>query len=141
MINPHHPRLSIHRQCELVLISRASFYRQPAGESLENLERANEDLRTSRARIVATGDAERRKIERNLHDGAQQHLVALAVNLRLAKDMLDDDPYAAAEMLDALADAVKETIQELRDLVPAGTRVVPQRDPAQAGARGEPRLR
>ena len=65
---------------------------------------------------MATGDAERRKIERNLHDGAQQHLVALAVNLRLAKDMLDDDPEAAAEMLDALGDAVKDTIQELRDL-------------------------
>jgi signal transduction histidine kinase len=85
-------------------------------ESLENLKQANEDLRTSRARIVATGDAERRKIERNLHDGAQQHLVALAVNLRLAKDILADDPEAAAEMLDALGDAVKDTIQELRDL-------------------------
>ncbi len=85
-------------------------------ESLENLKRANEDLRTSRARIVATGDAERRKIERNLHDGAQQHLVALAVNLRLAKDILADDPAGAAEMLDALGDAVKDTIQELRDL-------------------------
>ena len=85
-------------------------------ESLENLERANEDLRTSRARIVATGDAERRKIERNLHDGAQQHLVALAVNLRLTKDMLADDPEGAAEMLDALGGAVKDTIQELRDL-------------------------
>jgi signal transduction histidine kinase len=85
-------------------------------ESLENLKQANDDLRTSRARIVATGDAERRKIERNLHDGAQQHLVALAVNLRLAKDMLGDDPESAAEMLDALGDAVKETIQELRDL-------------------------
>jgi signal transduction histidine kinase len=85
-------------------------------ESLENLERANEDLRASRARIVATGDAERRKIERNLHDGAQQHLVALAVNLRLTKDILADDPDGAAEMLDALADSVKETIQELRDL-------------------------
>ncbi len=85
-------------------------------ESLENLEQANEDLRASRARIVATGDAERRKIERNLHDGAQQHLVALAVNLRLAKDMLADDPESAAEMLDALGDAVKDTIQELRDL-------------------------
>ena len=85
-------------------------------ESLENLKRANEDLRTSRARIVATGDAERRKIERNLHDGAQQHLVALAVNLRLTKDILADDPEAAAEMLDALGDAVKDTIQELRDL-------------------------
>jgi signal transduction histidine kinase len=85
-------------------------------ESLENLRLANDDLRASRARIVATGDAERRKIERNLHDGAQQHLVALAVNLRLTKDMLADDPEGAAEMLDALADAVKETIQELRDL-------------------------
>lgn len=85
-------------------------------ESLENLRQANDDLRASRARIVATGDAERRKIERNLHDGAQQHLVALAVNLRLTKDMLSDDPEGAAEMLDALADAVKETIQELRDL-------------------------
>jgi signal transduction histidine kinase len=85
-------------------------------ESLENLKQANEDLQASRARIVATGDAERRKIERNLHDGAQQHLVALAVNLRLTKDILADDPTAAAEMLDALADAVKDTIQELRDL-------------------------
>jgi len=85
-------------------------------ESLENLRLANDDLRASRARIVATGDAERRKIERNLHDGAQQHLVALAVNLRLTKDMLDDDPHGAAEMLDVLADAVKDTIQELRNL-------------------------
>ena len=65
---------------------------------------------------MATGDAERRKIERNLHDGAQQHLVALAVNLRLAKDLLADDPETAVEMLDALGDAVRETIQELRDL-------------------------
>lgn len=85
-------------------------------ESLENLKLANEDLRASRSRIVATADAERRKIERNLHDGAQQHLVALAVNLRLAKDMLDDDPGSAAEMLDALGNAVRDTIQELRDL-------------------------
>jgi signal transduction histidine kinase len=85
-------------------------------ESLEDLERANADLRASRARIVATGDAERRKIERNLHDGAQQHLVALAVNLRLARDMLTDDPDGAGEMLQALAGAVQETIQELRDL-------------------------
>jgi signal transduction histidine kinase len=85
-------------------------------ESLEEVQRANEELRASRARIVATADAERRKIERNLHDGAQQHLVALAVNLRLAKDILGDDPESAAEMLDMLATSVKDTIQELRDL-------------------------
>jgi signal transduction histidine kinase len=85
-------------------------------ESLVHLEQANADLRASRARIVATGDAERRKIERNLHDGAQQHLVALAVNLRLAKDLVHEDPDGALEMLELLGDAVKDTIQELRDL-------------------------
>ncbi len=55
--------------------------------TLDEVRRQAEELRASRARIVATGDAERRKIERNLHDGAQQHLVALAVNLRLPQDM------------------------------------------------------
>jgi signal transduction histidine kinase len=85
-------------------------------QSLEDLQKANDDLRASRARIVASGDAERRKIERNLHDGAQQHLVALAVNLRLARDILTDDPETAAEMLEGLASSVKDTIQELRDL-------------------------
>ncbi|MEO7557325.1 MAG: histidine kinase [Acidimicrobiales bacterium] len=84
--------------------------------SLDEVRRQAEELRASRSRIVATADAERRKIERNLHDGAQQHLVALAVNLRLVKDMLGDDPETATEMLDALAADVKETIQELRDL-------------------------
>ncbi|MDX6232881.1 MAG: hypothetical protein QOH68_1881 [Nocardioidaceae bacterium] len=84
--------------------------------TLDEVRRQAEELRASRSRIVATADAERRKIERNLHDGAQQHLVALAVNLRLVKDMLVDDPETANEMLDALAADVKTTIQELRDL-------------------------
>jgi signal transduction histidine kinase len=84
--------------------------------SLDEVRRQAEELRASRARIVATADLERRKIERNLHDGAQQHLVALAVNLRLTKDILADDPEAAAEMLEMLAGSVKDTIQELRDL-------------------------
>ena len=51
--------------------------------SLDELQVRNDELQQSRARIVAAGDAERRKLERNLHDGAQQHLVALAVKLRL----------------------------------------------------------
>jgi signal transduction histidine kinase len=83
--------------------------------SLDEVRRYAGELQESRARIVATGDAERRKIERNLHDGAQQHLVALAVNLRLARDLVEDNPDAA-EMLGMLADSVKDTIQELRDL-------------------------
>jgi signal transduction histidine kinase len=73
-------------------------------------------LRESRARLVASGDAERRRVERNLHDGAQQSLVALAVNLRLARDIVTEDPDGAAELLDQLAVDLKATIGELRDL-------------------------
>ena len=84
--------------------------------SLAELRMANEELRASRARIVAAGDAERRKLERNLHDGAQQHLVALAVKLRLAKDAVEDDPPAAMEMMDELRIDIQDAIQELRAL-------------------------
>ncbi len=84
--------------------------------TLDELRKQADALRESRARIVASGDAERRRVERNLHDGAQQHLVALAVNLRLARDVIADDPAAGAEMLDELAVEVQETIKELREL-------------------------
>ena len=84
--------------------------------SLDEVRRQAEELRASRARVVAAGDAERRKIERNLHDGAQQHLVALAVKLRLVRGLAEEDPAAASEMLEQLGDDVKETLQELRDL-------------------------
>ena len=84
--------------------------------SLDEVRRQAEELRESRLRIVAAGDAERRKIERNLHDGAQQHLVALAVNLRLVKQLSERDPDKAREMLDDLATDVQETLQELRAL-------------------------
>jgi signal transduction histidine kinase len=84
--------------------------------TLDELRKQADALRESRARIVASGDAERRKVERNLHDGAQQHLVALAVNLRLARDVIVDDPTAGAEMLDELVGEVQATIQELREL-------------------------
>jgi signal transduction histidine kinase len=84
--------------------------------TLDELRNQADELRESRARIVASGDAERRRVERNLHDGAQQHLVALAVNLRLARDVIGDDPVAGAEMLEQLAAEVQETIQELREL-------------------------
>ena len=84
--------------------------------SLEELRETNDELRASRARIVAAGDAERRKLERNLHDGAQQHLVALAVKLRLAKDAVDDDPPGAIELIDELRTDLQDAIQELRAL-------------------------
>jgi signal transduction histidine kinase len=84
--------------------------------TLDELRKQADELRQSRARIVASADAERRRVERDLHDGAQQHLVALAVNLRITRDILPDDPEAAASLLDQLAEEVKATIQELRDL-------------------------
>jgi signal transduction histidine kinase len=84
--------------------------------SLDELRQTNEELRASRARIVAAGDAERRKLERNLHDGAQQHLVSLAVKLRLAKDSVVDDPADAEAMIDEVRGDLQNAIAELRAL-------------------------
>ena len=84
--------------------------------SLDELRDANDELRASRVRIVAAGDAERRKLERNLHDGAQQHLVALAVKLRLAKDSVVDDPADAEAMIDEIRGDLQTAIGELRAL-------------------------
>jgi signal transduction histidine kinase len=84
--------------------------------SLDELRVRNEELQQSRARIVTAGDAERRKLERNLHDGAQQHLVALAVKLRLARDAVEDDLDDAKLMIDELKGDVQAAIAELRSL-------------------------
>ncbi|HUP84668.1 MAG TPA: histidine kinase [Acidimicrobiales bacterium] len=74
------------------------------------------DLRASRARIVAASHARRRAIERTLHDGAQQHLVAISVKLRLAEAEVDSDPEQAKRTLEELRGEVQSTIQHLRDL-------------------------
>jgi len=84
--------------------------------SLEQLQQANIELRESRLRIVSAGDAERRKLERNLHDGAQQHLVAMAVKLRMAEELVDDDPGEAVKVIGELRDGLKDAIAELRAL-------------------------
>jgi signal transduction histidine kinase len=85
-------------------------------ESLRQLQRHAEELRASRARVVAAADAERRKIERNLHDGAQQHLVALAVTVRLAQQLAETDPQQARALLEQLGHDLQDAVQELRDL-------------------------
>jgi signal transduction histidine kinase len=84
--------------------------------SLNELEMQADELRASRARVVAAADAERRRIERDLHDGAQQHLVALAVNLRLARELADSDPAGARAVLEELAGDVHDALEEIRDL-------------------------
>ncbi|MDP9299927.1 MAG: histidine kinase, partial [Actinomycetota bacterium] len=76
-----------------------------------------EDLRASRARIVAASDAERRRLERDLHDGAQQRLVGLALAIRLARTQLGADPDSNVEaLLDRADHALRVVIEELREL-------------------------
>jgi signal transduction histidine kinase len=65
---------------------------------------------------VAAQDEERRRLERNIHDGAQQQLVALAVKLGLAEGLIDQDPVEAREMIQALRAASQEALEDLRDL-------------------------
>jgi signal transduction histidine kinase len=84
--------------------------------STEQLRRQAEELRASRARVVSAADAERRRIERDLHDGAQQHLVGLVVNLRLARELADADPAQAKALLESLGDHAKQAFEELREL-------------------------
>jgi signal transduction histidine kinase len=90
--------------------------RQALEQTLAEVRRANEDLRASRARVVEAADAERRRIERDLHDGAQQQLIALTIDLRRARDVLADNPQVAAERLDRAAEAAAAAISELADL-------------------------
>ncbi len=83
---------------------------------LDEIGRRSAELRASRQRIVTTQDAERRRLERNIHDGAQQHLVALAVKLRLARGVLVKDPARAAAMLGELRSEVDDAIETLSSL-------------------------
>jgi signal transduction histidine kinase len=75
-----------------------------------------EDLRVSRARLAEAGVEERRTLERNLHDGAQQRLVALSLTLRLVQSKLAKDPEAAAQLLANGHDELTLALEELREL-------------------------
>ena len=83
------------------------------GRLTAELESTSTELRAARARIVATGDAERRKIERDLHDGAQQHLIALKMRVGLAREFADPEVSAR---LDDVGEELDEILEELRDL-------------------------
>ena len=83
-------------------------------QAIANLE-AREQLAASRARLVEAADRERRRLERNLHDGAQQRLVALALSLRLAETSLARDPNAVELVREASAE-LAGALEELREL-------------------------
>jgi signal transduction histidine kinase len=110
----HHPALA--EEPELVRTAGAA-----AALSIENqrlaaeLRARIEELRTSRARLVEAGDSERRRLERNLHDGAQSRLVALALKLRMARARAEGQSELAA-MLDESSAELQESLDELREL-------------------------
>jgi signal transduction histidine kinase len=83
---------------------------------LEEISRQAAELRASRQRIVAAQDAAARRLERNIHDGAQQHLVAIAVTAKLIQQLAATDPERAAELLGKLAADADDALQNLRDL-------------------------
>jgi signal transduction histidine kinase len=92
-----------------------------AGIALDNarlhaeLSARVEELRGSRARVIEAGQKERQRLERNLHDGAQQRLVALSLELSLLKKRVDDDPEASTRV-DHVREELATSLQELRDI-------------------------
>ena len=93
-----------------------------AGIALENQHLHAEaqtrlaEVQASRERIVAAGDAERRRLERDLHDGAQQRLVALSLQLRLLQGRIRDDDPSAQQLASTASEQLAQSLQELREL-------------------------
>jgi signal transduction histidine kinase len=115
----------VKRPGESITETEAKLVRDLAGQAglvmrnvalTEQLMDHIEQLRASRQRLVNAQDEERRKLERNLHDGAQQQLVALSVKLRLAEGLADRDPGQTKAMLAALQVETGQAIDDLRDL-------------------------
>jgi signal transduction histidine kinase len=97
------------------LAGQAGLVLKNVGLTAELLARL-EDLRASRQRLVAAQDEERRRLERNLHDGAQQNLVALKIKLGLAEMFLEKNPARAKQTLAGLKVDTDEALETLRDL-------------------------
>ena len=87
-----------------------------AGADVSERKRQDEEVRASRKRIVDATDAARRRLERNLHDGAQQRLAALSLSLRLAESRLETDVVEAAEILTRAREELARALEELREL-------------------------
>jgi signal transduction histidine kinase len=97
------------------LAAQAGLVLKNVGLTAELLQRL-EELRASRQRLVAAQDEARRRLERNLHDGAQQNLVALKVKLGLAESFADKDPARARQLLGEIKSDADEALETLRDL-------------------------
>jgi signal transduction histidine kinase len=94
---------------------RLADFTQLVALALESAE-AHDQLTASRARIVEASVTERRRLERNLHDGAQQRLVTLSLHLRMAQECVRDDPAAAEALLEGVGEDLKRALEELQEL-------------------------
>ena len=111
---PNEPLTSTEGELLRHLASQAGLVLRNAALTAE-LQAMIDELRASRRRLVEAQDAERRKIERNLHDGAQQQLIALTIHLSLLEESADD-AAAVRELVAAVKDGVRAALDELRDL-------------------------
>jgi signal transduction histidine kinase len=98
------------------LVLQGARLRAELSRRLDELSIRADELRESRQRLVDAQDAERSRLERDIHDGAQQHLVALAVNLRLAHTLMDRSPERAEQILAEQEHAAHETVETLLSL-------------------------
>ena len=102
---------------DLVRATAASAALALENERLEAELRARvEELQSSRSRLLEVSTFERRRLERDLHDGAQQRLVALSLQIGLARRKLEQDPETSARLLDAAHDELRTALEELREL-------------------------
>jgi signal transduction histidine kinase len=100
----------------LALVSAAANVALERERLQAELQSRIDELAGSRARLVEAGDAARRKLERDLHDGAQQRLVTLAIQLRMTEDRVHSDPDTALKFVSAAREEVSKSLEELREL-------------------------
>jgi signal transduction histidine kinase len=98
------------------MVLETAQLRAEISQRLEELTLRERQLRRARGELVSVQDRERRQLERDIHDGAQQQLVALAINLKLARALLESDPDQARLVLDEQAAATADAIRTLSDL-------------------------
>ncbi len=101
----------------LVLVVAAQANTNELQSMVTDMQIVNDELEASRVRVVVATDAARRKIERDLHDGAQQRLVGMALQLSTAREQLRTDPERAVNTLASVRDQVRNTQADLRSLV------------------------
>ena len=111
---PNEPLTSTEDELMRHLASQAGLVLRNAALTAE-LQATIDELRASRRRLVEAQDAERRKIERNLHDGAQQQLIALTIHLGLLEESAAD-PAAVTELVAAVKNGIRAALDDLRDL-------------------------